>query len=434
MIFGIAICKVAYATVANEPLQLNQLIRIGLKRSPTIKKQEAELQIAREQMTAKKGAFFPSINFKSTLSDRDFAPLYSSAGGSENTEYSNYLEAVQPLYTGGALIGGYNFYEQKENIEFTKLRQTEQDVIYKIARTFYDLLQKKKTLEAAQINESVLKKHSDIISRYQKIGRARQTDKLQAELNWLTAQSNVKDMESQYFAQSELLRSLLALESLPEVTPDTDITQASTFKIDPDQAVKIAFSHNPQIISAQLEEENIVNEKKIDLSTDMPQLKISGQYGYKTNDKDNLTDSDHQYSSVLLSLEIPLFSGLSSFAKRRVYEQKKISFGRELEIAKFSLEADLRSTLKELASNEQRLLFSIDTYNKAKYALELASREYQKSLISSSDLINIQRTKYDTDKMYIESQYNYKRSLLKVQWLMGEPLSDIYIKESKVPK
>ncbi len=59
-------------------------------------------------------------------------------------------------------------------------------------------------------------------------------------------------------------------------------------------------------------------------------------------------------------------------------------------------------------------------------ALELASRDYKQSLISSQDLMGVQKTRYEAEKLFVNTQFVYFKTLLMTRRQMGVALEKIY--------
>ncbi|OFZ11391.1 MAG: hypothetical protein A2Z20_07655 [Bdellovibrionales bacterium RBG_16_40_8] len=397
-------------------ISLREIIKTGLKNSPRIKKSTADLLSTQAQTRKAIGALFPQINIKSIATQHD------------DEYYRAYIDATQPLYAGGAISAAISLYRNNESAARISLINETQKVIYDIILSYFNVTQQTKLVEAAAENTETMRKHATVIRGYEKIGRARRTDRLQTQVNLLSAQAEVQDLKTQLFTERENLRELLALEESPLIQIENEI-KFSPFEItDPSKAVKEALTSNPEIQLTELVKNTINDEKDIALAADKPNLALRGQIGYRNIDRNIWFDQDSKYSSASLELTIPIFSGLSSIAKKRDFAEKKNSAARNLEIKKNSLESRLRTKFNDLSTISERLEIARQATLDSKEALELANRDYQRSTISSQDVLNIQRTRYDAKKLYIRTQYTYMRLLLDIRQYLGQNLENIYAK------
>lgn len=413
-------------------LSLSDIIKTGLKRSPKIKQIQADLAAAQAVTQTNKSRLFPEVSLKASASAQDASASTRAASSSSSTslyseDYQAYLNVTQPLFTGGLATGAIAASREEESIQQLTLSQTKQKVIKDLASAYYTVSEKTRLLQAAEENIEILKSYADVIRRYEKIGRARKTDLLQAQINLTSARARSNEIQSQLFEEKEKLRELLALENVPAIQVDREARLIKVEKLDSQVAVQMAFAANPEILIAEKKKEKVLSEKKMALAEDWPSLSLSGKIGYQSPDQPTWMESRSEFSSIALELKVPIFSGLSSMAKRRNFEQKKVSATRELELTKFSTESSLTSKLHELEASLERLQIARQAAMDARQALVLANKDYQRSLISSQDVISIQRTRYEAEQLFINTQYTYLKTLLQARELMGIDLEKAYV-------
>ncbi|MCB0350973.1 MAG: TolC family protein [Bdellovibrionales bacterium] len=407
------------------------MIRIALKRSPTLKKSEAELQVSVSDTSQARGALLPSINLNSSVTTKDNPANLSSSSvatsivSNTSEEYSVYLEATQPIYSGGVL-SALALSHQVEDVKRLSLVNETQELIASVTQAYYQVAEQARLLAAAEQNVKTLSQHAATIGRYEKIGRARKTDRLQAQVNLAMAQAEVKKIETDLIAAKGDLRKLLALEDIPNIELPKDLLKIQYEKIKLDEAVEKAMRANPEIQILNVNLEKVKYEKSVALSSDMPELKLSGQVGYRSPNRPDWFEDTSEYTQVALNLKVPLFSGLSSLAKRRGFEQQKMIATREVELKKLNISAGLHSAVADLESTIDRLEMARQASENASAALTLAGRDYQQGLISSQDLVGVQRTRYDAEKLFVSTQFVYFNTLLKARRLMGVQLEKIY--------
>lgn len=409
-------------------LNIRDLVRLALKRSPDLKKSEAQVLESVSQTSQARGALLPTISLNSSVSAKDNPSTITSSSTATTTtseEYSAYLEASQPIYSGGVL-SALSQSRQEEDIKRLTLVSDTQTLIEAVARSYYEVAEQARLLLAAEQNVKTLKKHSEIIVRYEKIGRARKTDRLQAQINLIMAEAETKEIATQLLGKKENLRKLLALEVAPEVEFPVDLIQIQYEKIKLDEAIEKAMRANPDVQISKVSLDKVASEKSVALSTDMPELKLVGQVGYRSPNEPDWFEDSSKYSQIALTLKVPIFSGLTSVAKRRGFAHKKEAATRELEMKKIEISTEIHSNVAELESTIDRLAMARTAHENANMALTLASRDYQQSLISSQDMVAVQRTRYEAEKLFVRTQFVYFKTLLSTRKLMGVQLEKIY--------
>ncbi len=433
-IFISLLCSSLGSFANAEKLALADIVRMGMKRSPLVKKAAADLNDAIATTAQYRGALFPNVYLDlSTQSNRNSQTFSNLSTGSNAGAYTQtnkaYLAATQPLFQSGGLTAGIEQRHVSEDIAVLAKLTADQTLVSNIVLAYYGYAQQNRLFLAAKDNFEILESYNKIINRFERIGRARTTDKLLSEINLVSARAIVNNLDSQVSSQKEQLRQLLAVDELPEIDLEGDSTLTKIDKISPSEAVAIALNANPDLLAAKKQINLIQSSKDVDVSQDLPNLSLSGQLGFQSPDQPHLFDSSSQFGQVMLEFKAPLFSGLSSIYKRRSYEEKKVSASRNAELIQLSLEANLRSQLKELESSFDRLQLTREAALKARNALEIGNRDFQRSLISPQDILTLQTSRYNAEQTFINTLFGYLNTLLKTRSLMGINLEASYAKK-----
>lgn len=422
--------SLAYA----EKLKLADIVRLGLKQSPAVKKAEADLNDALATTGQYRGSLFPNIYLDvQTQSNRNSQTLSTLGTGSNAGAYTQvykaYLAATQPLFQSGGLTAAINQRHVSEDIASLTKLSAEQNLVNSIVSGYYGYAQQSRLLNAAKENVEILENYRKIIARFEHIGRARTTDKMLAEINLVSAQTNANSIESQVNTQKEQLRQLLAVDELPDLDLEADATLQRIEKLNPSDAVAIALRSNPDLLASKKQVDLVQTQKDVDVSQDLPSLQLTGQLGFQSPDDPHWFDNSSQFGQVMVELKVPIFSGLSSIYKRRSYEEKKTSAARTAEGNQLALEANLRAQLKELELSYDRLHLAREAALKARSALEIGNRDFQRSLISPQDVLSLQTARYNAEQSFINTLFSYLNTLLKTRTYMGINLEASYAKK-----
>jgi outer membrane protein len=405
---------------AGVSLSLKELIALGLQRTPRVKKVAADLSAAQAETSQVKSQLFPTLNIKGTATEHD------------DEMYRAYLEASQPLYVGGALTSTLQLRAKTEEMESLNLQKERNAYVRDLISAFMNLNQISLQVSVAQENLSTLKSHYGVIERYEKIGRARKTDKLQTSVNVSTAQADFSDLEDSLFSAREDLRKLLATEELPPIDFENAVQASFKMekpeKVNSEKVVAEAVQNNYDTRLSGLAQDIVMDQKGVALASDLPQLYLKGQMGYRDTKRDQLFMDSAQFASITLDLTIPFFSGFSSFSKRREYEERYVSATQSHENQKLELTSELRAKLNSLTASYDEFQFAKSAAEESKLALKLATSDYKRSTISNQDLVAVERTWYDAEKLFIRAEFKYASLLLSIRDLTGQNLAELYTK------
>ncbi len=422
------------ANAALKSMGLAETLKKGLEYSPELKRASSQISEADDTITRTRGAIFPTIAATgSAITKQNSSTFTSGTGaGSSNSSGDTYAAALtlnQTLYSGGLLTNGLNVVKVNSDIARQTYYDVKQQSALAILKAFYNLSQAQQKLDTASQNRDILKSYVDITSRYERIGRSRRMDKLQAVVNYSLSLADVEQIQNDMRLAEANMKKLLGEQSSDLIIKADYITSITPIEsISPETAYGAAHKNNPGIRINQLKEELVTYNKDVDLAVDFPSLNLIGSYGYQSPDRSSLFYDTSKSYSIGLSLTVPLFSGFSSFSKRNIYGERLYQAQRDLQLAENDLRSNLESTLQSLKSARTQLEIAQGSLKESRSALELANKGYQQGVASSTDVVNLQRTRYDSEKLFVTSQFSYLLELATLRQLMGIDLEKAYVK------
>jgi len=414
-----------------EVLPLSGVVRKGLEFSPEIKKAEAEWHSTRSNTDQAERSLFPTLDFNATATMKDDAARLDGQSSfrqlSSNESYDANIQLVQPLYRGGLILDGIATMRLAEEISRQTWFKTRQEVVEALVSGYYRLAETERRLKVAEDHSEVLKSYADIVARYEKIGRARRMDRLQAVVNLSLVESEKVKLKRDRIAASDALKRQLGLsEGGAPLEGQLQVTVAPSAPVQLEEAMATALKNNPEYLSAELKEQKRGYDNSLEFASDRPTLDLKASVGYLAPDRPEWFKEDSRYYSIGLSLKVPLFSGFSSFAKRSGHKELLKAEAKQVEITRLNLRQSIQAALEDLSSEYVRLNAAETAAAQGREALQLANTAYRQGTASSQDVLNAQRTRYDSERVLIESQFAYLNALLKLRGLMGVDLEKVY--------
>lgn len=448
LVFFISFYHVVLAATHSieKSLSLSEIIKQGLNYSPELKSSESLVRESNKTFEKTNGLIFPTINlYGTTLTKENSLTSQSTTSSTSRTDrfsdlYALGLNFTQPLYTGGAISNGLNYYEIQEESAKVNYYSVKQSRVEILVKAFFKLGQAQKNLEISVQNKDFMKSYIELTRSYEEIGRARKMDKEQAEANYFLVLSDhlsSQDILSQ--AQTEL-NSLLGRSRESSIIINTDelVTEKRDFSEEPFNKKKLenaeaesveienSIQKNPEIRLMELKMKAISYQKGMDLAVDSPSLNLVATAGYQSAFEEKLFNSQSQTYSVGLNLTIPLFSGLTSVAKRQIYAEQKIQIEKNMESEKDQLKSEIQKNLNTLKSLKERMSLARSAAQSSHSALELASKGYRQSLATAQDVINFLKVQLESDKQLVSLEYQYSIELLNLRKSLGFDLEKIY--------
>jgi outer membrane protein len=410
-------------------LSLKESIRRGLEFGIEIAQAKSLLRKAEAQYRVSDSFLFPTVNLVGQAGAQKASAAYSggfTGSTGESELYRAYLSLRQPLYQGGLVTAGLS--ANRVQIESAKQRlfDSKQKYAFSVIETYLKASKAQLLLSLSRDNRSILKSYFQVTARYASIGRSKNIDRLTAEASYNLSEAEVLK------AESELERGLQDLQQVTgfEVPLDTNLENETPLQPvetgSLDQLYQRAVENNPELraLEMDVDRQKYLNDAR--LSDHFPRLSLDGTYGYTSPDRPNWIKDTSESWTVFLNLTIPIFSGFRSLADRASYREDVFLAERELAGRRIEIQRSLAKSMVTITREFNRLKLTQVSAAGARRAMDVALRDYRNGLLSSLDVLNIQRTRFDADKQFAEAQFSYQLQVLQLRRDLGTDLEKTY--------
>ncbi len=283
----------------------------------------AELQLAREKSVAadakKRETFstlFPTITAELSADTRKDAA--SNPGAAFNAEpynfYSAQIVGSQPILRGGSLWNLSSASSKLAEMEHLQAKRVEQDVLYEVLDSYLStfVLQERKKVYERQVaeQERLLRR----ARQWSGMGSEARMVVLQFQTQLAAYEAEVLQAGAALSKQSVALLSLVGDREARELRLEGGLDLAQRMTLDPS---KLGLpTERPEFRRAEVAVQLAEASRTIGMQTHWPALSLVGALGRAGGVRSDLFDEDFTSWRVGLQLQVPLFSGLSSFAER----------------------------------------------------------------------------------------------------------------------
>lgn len=409
-------------------ISLSQAVSLGLTNSPSVQSAISGRSESKALYRQYLGELFPTIDLNAS-SVRQTDSVTSGLSSSTTTDrelYKTTLSLTQPLYKGGAIGAGLRLGQLGEETSEQNYYKAKQERVEELVKNYYDLAEQEARLEAILENQKITESYLGITRRYQKIGRARRMDRLQAEANFNMISLDREDAENQTYLNREKLMENLALPS--DVTPklQTNFQVQPITSISFESALEQTLKNSPEYLIKKLNLETLRSQNDLDLSTDLPSLELRGELGYYSSDRSRLFDDTSEYNLFGVYLTVPVFSGLTSISKRKVHRENIFQSEKDLVEFERTVRVNLKDNLKRVKNLYDLVLIAEKASEQTAEALKEANQGYSRGTATSQDVISFQKSRFDAQQRLIQTKFNYLRGLLSLRKTLGIDLEKTY--------
>ena len=249
-----------------------------------------------------------------------------------------------------------------------------------------------------------------------KLGSASRADLLKAEVSWYQAQIDLERARKAYREALLTLKYLLKIDTSDSLELTAPIPETKALPLD--TLKSIAYRERPDIRALHEKLVSLRIELASNLSSYLPSINFSGNYGYTGSDipetKDEW-DAGDSYSFTL-SLSLPLFSGFNR-VNNTIIKKLQIQMAEfELEKKKNQIDIEVEDAYYSLKEAEKMLKLARKNLELAKESSEASRLRYElgeasiiELLSGEEDLLNAEYSYESAVKDYIVSIYRLKK-------------------------
>ena len=412
MIFWLNNALAAELIAKGDVLNLQQCIKIALKKHPSINAAASTIRITDSKIGQARAGYFPQLSFQSGYQRTGPSPP-AIINTDPNNHYSNTLSLSQTIFDFGKTYNQVQIQSLGKESSQADLQDISEQVILGVKQTYYGYLQAKMSRDVAQDTVNQFQQHYEIAKVFFETGKISKIDVTSAEVNLSNANINLLKAENALRIAKITLTNAMGIMNAPEYEIKDDLAYRP-YDISLDEALKNAYKNRPDLLSTLKKKEGL--EKTIDLNKKgyLPVLAGGAAYGYTGND----IAMDKEWS-VGVTLTFPLFSGLST--KYQVDEAKA-----NLDVLKANEDSlmqkvylQVESAYLSLKEAAERISAGKIIVKQAEETVELAKGRYAAGVGSSIEITDAMITLNNAKMTYITALADYSVAQANLEKAIG---------------
>lgn len=389
--------------VKEDKITLKDAVDIALNNNPNLKSFVYEIS-SLEKIKMQAGLYpNPEADFEAEnfLGGKELS-------GFKGSEYT--LSGRQLLELGGKRSNRVNLAEKEINAAQGNYELIKLDLIAKVKATFFDLyrIHKQITLQEKfiQINEDILK----TISERVKAGRTSPAEESKVKVAFINSQIELQRLQRNFSSVQIRLNSLLGTTGR-NLVPTTNLFENLFIPPDKKDILK-GFENIPSIKNLSNETNFRTAQLELEESQAVPDLTVSAGVRYLNELKTNSFVAG-------VSIPLPFFNrnqGNIQSAEVRIQQMDEI-----IRAQKLSVISSLNTSFNNLLSaynNAVQIKESI--LPESEKAYEITRQGYLQGRFAFIDLLDAQRTLFDTEVQYLLELADYYNSLVELENITGK--------------
>lgn len=383
-------------------------------------------EAGREYAVQSRAALLPRVNITGQAGRREqevkqsgdlSALLNSKASG---TVYGYGVSITQPLYRPDAKADSRSLAAQAE-IAALAFRAAEQDLILRVAQTYFSVLLAQDALQFAKAQRAAVAEQLAAAKERFESGRARVTDVAEAQANFdalaaaeIAAQSDLAVSRARFFS----------LTGRDGDDPDPIAAGESQASLEDLQAwlnrarsgsLEIRIRERESAVAdSEVNRTRLAGRLSVDIVAKLDDTRQDGELS-------PLAYPDHsQTMSVGLQFSMPVFAGGALESRYRQAVAQRNQAQQQLEATRREVEVNVRETHTQVTSGGMRVAALEQGLASAQTSLEAGELGREVGNRTNLDVLNLQQQVYDVKRDLADARYGYLLTQLKLAALAGE--------------
>ncbi|MBI5099104.1 MAG: TolC family protein [Nitrospirae bacterium] len=415
-------------TAFAEEYSLDDLYKIALARSETIKIAEEDIYISEREKDRAMAVLFPKLSAFGSYRDYSREKTADLLVIQPDNSTSWGLSLNQSLSTSGKELTALGI--AKESIVKSKvdLDSVKEGYLLNVASAYFDVLKAKKALEIANANVERLTKYRDAAKIRLKVGEITKTVLLRAEAELSGAQSDLLKAENNLKLAKTVLARTVGIRGdydLKEDQPSAVSSQQSAISTTTLDGLKqTALSERSEIKSVEIQRKIAGEQIKYTKGSYWPDVSVEGVY-VRNEDHPSAAFTNNESIYGGIKLNFPFFEG--GLRKAEVREA-----GARFRQADYRL-ADLYKSINVEVENAYLNLITISgilekLQAEATYAADnynAVSKQFEFGLANSLDVMDANTLLVTSERQLANAEYDYQFAILQLKRATGTLLKTV---------
>ncbi|MBP9191920.1 MAG: TolC family protein [Ignavibacteria bacterium] len=382
-------------------MKLDEIIKISIENNPSIK--SSRFNIEKEK----------AINLKSfNIPKPELFIEYEGVQGSLSNADSRKIGILQMIEFPTNYFLRSDVQESQIKVSEEELNSSVNSLRTNIKLNYYNLMLLNELLKTSK---EIYKIYEDFLFTAEKkyeAGESSNLEVLGARVNKIKFENEIKNLESEIKSSQSEIMTLMNVDY--EIIPIDEIS-FSEIRLDRSQIFTMAINNNPELKILNFQKEKSSNKLSLSKGELLPD--ISFKY-FKQK-----ISGDNNYWGMEIGLGIPLWFWWeqSGNIKESNYELK-IASNEEIGFRK-SLENEINVTFEEYENSLRQVkFFNEQALNEADEILRQSKISYDEGAIGYVEYLQALNIAYETRTQYLNSIYNYNKSIIKLEKLTSGDL------------
>jgi len=435
LIFTVLLNVIPFSAFAEE-YSLNDLYRIALERSETIKIAEEDLYISQREKDRAVAVLFPKLSAFGSYREYSKEKTDGSFVIQPDNSTSWGLSLNQTLSVSGKELTAYKIAKESITGSRIDLDSVKEGYLLNVASSYFNVLRAKEAVDIAKANEERLIKYRNAAQTRLKVGEITKTVLLRAEAELSGAQSDsIKTENALTLARTVLARTVGISNDYELKEYDTagngESPLANCQRQDIECFKQTALAERSEIKSTELQKKIAADQIKYTKGSYWPDVSVEGVY-VRNEDHPSTAFINNESMYGGIKLNFPFFEGGLRRAEVRESEARFRQADLRLKDLYKTISVEVENAYLNmitvsgiLEKLQAEVAYAADNYN-------AVSKQFEFGLANSLDVMDANTLLVTSERQLSNAKYDYQFAILQLKRATGTLLKTVISNQAPV--
>lgn len=430
---GAVLCTLApaFASATADTLRLSreECVRIALSESPTVKVADLEVKRMDYSKRETQASLFPSIDFSGAYQRAIELQTVSMNMGGHSQQFKmgtdnvwNFgFQAAMPL-VNATLWKAIKISDTQILAALESSRSSKLELVNNINKAYYAYLLAIASRDVIRENYDLAKFTNDLYQKQFEQGTASEYDVLRTSVQMKNVEPELLQADIAVRQCALQLKVLMGIDSTAEIAPDCTLKDMQREMYGYTLGVESNLSGNTSLRSLDIQRDLAKQNVTLKKFAYIPTLSAAYNINWNAMSSGNALKNQifNPYSTVALSLNVPIFSGLGRLnaVKQAQVQVKELELQRENLVNSLNMQVEL--ALDNIHREVEQIASSEEGMKQAAKALEIMQKSFEIGAGSYLSLRDSELANTSAQLAYLQSIYNFLISTSELDTLLGK--------------
>lgn len=422
---AIAVIALALAlagvTLAQEPLKLEDAVRLALDKNPALRASAEETEVARARVGQQRAAWLPRLDFSqgftrgnnpvyvfgTLLTQRQFtAANFALASLNAPTPLDNFmtrLEGQVLLFDWRRTALRVSGAKKMQSAAELQTEQDRQDLILRVVRAYYEVIVARENLTAARESLRSAEANEQRVRAMTEAGLVVTSDLLSAQVQRAQIRERVIRAENSVELARLVLGREMGVEPAAMREPSGTLGEPTASTLSAEEWERVALAERPALRAVELQQRTAETSSKLAKAEFGPKL---GLFANVERDAETLGGPSGTNWTAGARLEINIFAGGADRYRVAEARARERQAANQLEWMRSGIRLETRQAYLETLAARQRAEAARDAVEQARESLRIVQNRYEAGLTTITELLRAQTAQLEARTMYLSAMHD----------------------------